>query len=379
MKLKIAIDCRHVQYYKEGITRSTLNLISLLRDEFEFHALLSDKRISVPELERYSNVTRHYLGPASSKLDWLWENYSLVKLLNVLKPDIYHAPCTMGLPLKKIPGIKYVVTIHDLILKYFPSSYPFFGRLKWHIGIRIDFWRADRIITVSQYTKDMLCKQYNVSAENIHVVPHAIAPVFSDRRKEKDAIEQIKMRFGISSDYIMYHGGFRPYKNVSEVIESYNAYRGSGGRLKLCIAGKHNAMFKQFIQPIIDKSPFKSEIHSIGYVPDDELSYLLSGSKCFLYLSKMEGFGYAPLEAMACGVPVLCSKNTSMIENLSDCACWVEDSESPKEIARKISMLVSDPSFGSVLIEKGLKNASRFSKGQNKMDSINAYSSNAVN
>jgi glycosyltransferase involved in cell wall biosynthesis len=225
----------------------------------------------------------------------------------------------------------------------------------------------------------MLCKQYKVLPENIYVVPHAIAPVFSDRRKEKDAIEQIKMRFGIPSDYIMYHGGFRPYKNVSKVIESYNAYREAGGQLKLCIAGKHNTMFKQFVQPIIDKSPFKSEIHSIGYVPDEELSYLLSGAQCFLYLSKMEGFGYAPLEAMACGVPVLCSKNTSMIENLSDCVCWVEDDESPIETARKISKLVSDPLYSGMLIEKGLKNAFRFSNGQNKLDSINAYISDVAN
>jgi glycosyltransferase involved in cell wall biosynthesis len=138
-------------------------------------------------------------------------------------------------------------------------------------------------------------------------------------------------------------------------------------------------MFKQFVQPIIDKSPFKSEIHSIGYVPDEELSYLLSGAQCFLYLSKMEGFGYAPLEAMACGVPVLCSKNTSMIENLSDCVCWVEDDESPIETARKISKLVSDPLYSGMLIEKGLKNAFRFSNGQNKLDSINAYISDVAN
>jgi glycosyltransferase involved in cell wall biosynthesis len=238
MKLKIAIDCRHVQYYNEGITRSTLNLISLLRNDFEFHALLSNRRIPVPELERYPEVTLHYIGPSSSKLDWLWENYSLVKLLSVLKPDIYHAPCTMGLPIKKIPGIRYIVTIHDLIIKYFPTSYPFLGRLKWHIGIRIDFWRADGIITVSQYTKELLCKQYKVLPENIHVVPHAIAPVFSDRRKEKEAIEQIKMRFGIPSDYIMYHGGFRPYKNVSKVIESYNAYREVRRAAKIVHCGK---------------------------------------------------------------------------------------------------------------------------------------------
>jgi glycosyltransferase involved in cell wall biosynthesis len=219
----------------------------------------------------------------------------------------------------------------------------------------------------------MLCKQYNVLPENIYVVPHSIAPVFSDRRKEKDAIERIKMRFGITSDYIMYHGGFRPYKNVSKVIESYNAYRRSGGLLKLCLAGKRNSMFAHFIQPVIDRSPFKHEIHSIGYVPDEELSYLLSGAKCFLYLSKMEGFGYAPLEAMACGVPVICSRNTSLIENLSDNTYWVEDNESTEEIANKIIKISNDSGLSDHLINKGLRIAAEFSDRRFRLGMKNVY------
>jgi glycosyltransferase involved in cell wall biosynthesis len=374
MKIKIAIDCRHVQFYREGITRSTIHLISSLKNEFEFHALLSDPKIPVPELDQFSEVTRHYLGPSWSKLDWFWENYSLVKLLSSLKPDIYHAPCTMGLPLKKIPGIRYAVTVHDLILQNFPSSYPFLGRLKWYVGIRVDVWRADGIITVSHFTKGLLCKQYDFSPENVHVVPHSIATSFTDRRKEKKTINAVRSRFGLESDYLIYHGGFKPYKNVAKVVESYDAYRRSGERrLKLCLVGNINEVFKRHVGPGMDRSPFKSDIVTTGYVTDIDLSYLLSGAQCFLYLSKMEGFGFAPLEAMACGLTVICSKNSSMVETLSDNVQWVEDGETPDEIAKMISMIISNKPFADNLIEKGLINALRYNNHQYMEDMKSAY------
>jgi glycosyltransferase involved in cell wall biosynthesis len=132
-------------------------------------------------------------------------------------------------------------------------------------------------------------------------------------------------------------------------------------------------MFKQFVQPIIDKSPFKSEIHSIGYVPDEELSYLLSGAQCFLYLSKMEGFGYAPLEAMACGVPVICSKNTSMIENLSDNVYWVNDSDSAEKIANKIIIISNNSRLSENLIKRGLRRASEFNEHRFQIGMKNVY------
>jgi glycosyltransferase involved in cell wall biosynthesis len=374
MKLKIAIDCRHIQFYHEGITRSTINLISLLRNQFEFHALLCNRHIPVPELKQFPEVPLHYLGPSWSKLDWLWENYSLVKLLSVLKPDIYHAPCTMGLPLKKISGIRYAVTVHDLILKNFPSSYPLLGRIKWHVGIHVDVWRADGIITVSHFTKGLLCKQYNFSSENVHVVPHSIATVFSDRRKEEETIKAVRARFGLESDYIIYHGGFKPYKNVAKVVESYDAYRRSGeGKLNLCLVGKINDVFNHHVRPCIDRSPFKSDIVATGYVSDGDLSYLLSGAKCFLYLSKMEGFGFAPLEAMACGIPVICSKNSSMVEILGDNVLWVEDGKTPDEIARKIYDITVNNSISENLIEKGLIRASEYNQERFQRDMKNAY------
>ena len=374
MKLKIAIDCRHVQFYHEGITRSTINLISLLRNDFEFHALLCNRHIPVPELEQFPEVTLHYLGPSWSILDWLWENYSLVKLLSSLKPDIYHAPCTMGLPLKKISGIRYMVTVHDLILKYFPSSYPFLGRLKWFVGIRVDVWRADGIITISHFTKGLLCKQYKLSPKNVHVVPHSIATAFSDRRKEEETIKAVRARFALESDYIIYHGGFKPYKNVAKVIESYDAYRRTGeGRLKLCLVGKINDVFKRYVQLSIDRTPFKSDIVTPGYVTDVDLSYLLSGAKCFLYLSKMEGFGFAPMEAMACGVPVICAINSSMIETLGDAVQRVEDGEAPEEIAKKIRDVTVNNALTENLIEKGLAQASEFNHQRFQQEMKNAY------
>ncbi len=374
MKLKIAIDCRHVQFYHEGITRSTINLISSLRNDFEFHALLCNRNIPVPELEQLPEVTPHYIGPSWSKLDWLWENYSLVKLLSSLKPDIYHAPCTMGLPIKKINGIRYVVTLHDLILKNFPSSYPILGRIKWYVGIFIDIWKADEIVTDSHFTKGLICKQYRVPPENVHVVPLSIGTAFSVKRKEKETIKAVRAHFGLESDYIIYHGGFKPYKNVTKVIESYDAYRRTGeGRLKLCLVGKINDVFNRHVQPSIDKSSFKSDIVTTGYVADGDLSCLLSGAKCFLYLSKMEGFGFAPLEAMACGVPVICSKNSSMIETLGDAVQWVEDEESPEEIVKKIITISNNSELSEYHTKKGFDRASEFNEPRFQREMKNAY------
>lgn len=375
--LRVAVDCRHIQYHKEGITRTTIQTLRLLNKEIEFHVLLSDPTIKIPDLDNIDGIQRHYFGPALSKLDWVWENIGLRRCLRRINPDIYHAPCNLGLPLIRLPGIKHIASVHDLLVSYFPSSYPFLGRIKWHAGIRFLVRSADRIITGSEYTSLLLQHHFAINPDKISVVYNPLDPIFRNNTTQNVDSRDILDRYNLTGEYLMYHGGFRNYKDVPRVISLFNKLSPIRPGLKLCLAGTTNAHFARNIEPCIANSPYRSHIVSTGYLSDSELSALLRKASCFVYLSKMEGFGYPPLEAMACGVPVICSRNSSMIETLRDAPIWVEADETPDSVALKVRNVLSDIGLRAGMVSQGLTRAALFTADRFKNGILDVYN-NAI-
>ncbi len=333
--IKIAVDGRVLQHDRAGMSRAVINLIRSLSKYYSFHILLNNPIIGIPELKDIAHL--HYAKPASSILSFFWDQISVISLLKSIKPHIYHAPYNFGLPFIKLSSIKYVLTLHDLIPIYFPDNLSKLEWIQWQMGIRISLITSDCIIADSHYTKSDIINFFPGVRNKINVVYNFIDDIFQNRKSDNDAIAALKRHYKIDTPYIFYHGGFRRHKNVDKLIKSFAVLQKLYNRnIKLCIAGYDDIYFKKIIYPCIHETGMSNNIILTGYIPDEHLVLLLCGAAAFVYLSEAEGFGYPPLEALACGTPVICAKNSSLPELLGDSVQWVTDQDPPEKIAEII-------------------------------------------
>lgn len=361
--MKIAIDFRCAQFGREGLFRAVFSLVEALRDKHKLHLLLTDPKIKIPQLTQDPNLHFHYLSPKSNKLSLLWENTSLVSFLKRERPKVYIAPFNYGLPMRKIQGIIYIAVVHDLIPEIMPNLVSWTELIKWKIGIRTTVKTADFIIADSAHTKSDIIQYYNVPSDKIIVLHYYVDGKPLNVEYPKDAEREILLKYGLNSPFVLYYSGFRPYKNVGKIIQVYDFLRKNYSEdFQLCLAGNIPNKFKKNIYSFLTSAKHQKDIKFSGYVPDNDLLILLKNAGCFMFLSKYEGFGYPPLEAQFAGTPVLCARNSSLIENLNDSVIWVDNNESVEDIAHKLHKLLTISQLRTEIIEKGYKNIKNFSK-----------------
>jgi glycosyltransferase involved in cell wall biosynthesis len=276
-------------------------------------------------------------------------------------PEVLFVPAHV-LP-RAIPK-RSVVTIHDVGFIRHPELYPGFNRLP---GFPSSFprrfldWstrdvvkRASRIITVSEFSKRELVDVYKADPERVFVTHLGIdheryAPVPTE--VSADALQG----FQIPTPYVLYVGRLEHKKNVTTLIEAFTRYkqeRGIGDPLQLVLLGQPGAGHQAIVQAI-QRSPARNEIHEVGYVSEEEKIAFLSGALALIHPSWYEGFGFTPLEAMACGCPVISSHAGSLPEVVGiENALWFSPSD-PEALERCLFHLVEDASLQTQLRERG--------------------------
>jgi glycosyltransferase involved in cell wall biosynthesis len=361
-KLKVAIDGRVLQRGMEGVSRTVLQLLSGLKDKVEFYVILAGSKKQIHALNEIPEIVQYFTGPRNKLLGWVWENFFLPLKLKKINANIYHAPCNTGLPFFRISNIAYVVTIHDLVVDNYPSCATLFGLINWKIGIKNSVNLADRIIADSQCTAKDLVSKHSVRMDKVSVIYPSLNEIFFIHGTTTETSNRLFDFYGIGCPYIVYHGGFREYKDVARVVAVYNKVRKMNSiKLQLCLIGKKNEFFDKFVNSAIEESEYKEDIVLTGFVDDADLIMILKASFVHLFLSKFEGFGYPPLEAMACGVPSVCNSVSSMIEVLEHACMWVKPDESPQSIADKIMLLTKDAVLRNRLIDSGHQTAKKYS------------------
>jgi glycosyltransferase involved in cell wall biosynthesis len=354
--LKIAMDCRVLQNPGGGISRFIMAILMQLKNEFEFHLLFANKN-KVPEvLSNDKQFHIHAMGPTINKTYFIWDHISLPLLLKHIKPDIYHAPANDGLPFFKMRGVLTMVTLHDIIAALYPGDYKFYALFKWHIGIRLAVRRADLIQFDSDYMQKECSRYFKITCRNCVRTHLFVENSFAPQLDKIESKENLFKKLNLRSPYIVYHGGFMAYKNVNQVIRVFEHLRQHQKRdLQLCLVGRLDGHFKKNVESLIQDSPYKSDIVTAGYLPDEDLSILLSYTRCFLFLSAIEGFGFPPLEAMACGAPVVCRQMGSLPECMGEAALWVEENDSIDLIADKVNLVLKDKTASDALKREGEK------------------------
>lgn len=307
--------------------------------------------------------------PGKSPLARLWrEHYLLPRACRKEKVDLLHCPKS-AIPL--FSPCPTVVTLHDLIPLRHPETEKFAARVYWNIQIPIAARRSSFIITDSEHARQEIIEDYQVDPARITAVMLGFNPDMLEKRESRDA-EAVRAKYALPETYILYVGTIQPRKNIDTLIEAY--YRLSGKRAdmpKLVIAGRKGWLYDKLFARI-NELRLTEKIIFTGFVPDEELPYIYDGAKLFVYLSFFEGFGLPPLEAMACGVPVVTSDTTSLPEVVGDAGITVPPSN-VEAVAAAITRLLDEPGYASSLSCLGRKRAELFSWEAAAIETVKIY------
>ena len=255
---------------------------------------------------------------------------------------------------------KKVVTVHDMVYKTFPDTVR--GRTKYMLdtGLKRSMKRADLIVTDSEFSKKEIIKYFPQYESKIRVVPCGV-----DHRRFRpceapERIPEVKKSLEIEGDYFLYVGTIEPRKNLERLITAYASFVKKAGKdsPKLVLAGG-KGWLDQGIYSRVEKLGMAEKIIFTKYVPSEDMNPLMCGALAFVFPSLYEGFGMPPLEAMACGVPVLSSGEASLPEVTGDCAV-ICDAYDDNSIAEGMYSLYSNEELRRELGQKGLERAKSF-------------------
>jgi len=353
--MKIGIDCRELRSYVTGIGRI---LIELLREakkhSKDFNFILFGNQHT--DFLSFKDVFKDYKKVIIKEKSTLWwDQIQLKRAIKKSNIDVFFSPY-YKIPL--LTKTKTILSIFDVIyLLVEPYKNYFRNRLYARNFIKFASKKAKRIITSSNYTKDDLLKVLNLPKEKIEVIYLGVSPKFRIIY-ERDKIESVKKKYRIDKRYILYVGNFRPHKNVERLVNAYNL-------LPEAIKSEHNLVLggeesRKFIR---DNNLIKSSnlqyIVFAGKILDEDLPALYSGADLFVFPSLYEGFGLPPLEAMACGCPVVSSNTSSMPEVLGDSALFFNPYDE-EEMSLAIRQMLEDENLRNNFRQKGLARVKLF-------------------
>lgn len=254
---------------------------------------------------------------------------------------------------------KKVVTVHDMVYKAFPETVR--GRTKFMLntGLKKSMKRADIIVTDSEFSKSEILKYFPQHSGKIRVVPCGVDTEKFRPCDDMERISQVKTSLGIEGDYFLYVGTIEPRKNLGRLIFAYNALaKKLPDAPKLVLAGGKGWLCDDIYAKVTELQ-LEDKVIFTKYVPSEDMNPLMCGALAFVFPSIYEGFGMPPLEAMACGVPVLTTGEASLPEVTGDCAV-ICDAYSPKSIAEGLYRLCRDEKLRLELSRRGLERAKQF-------------------
>jgi len=381
--MTIGIDIRTLlDRHYSGVSAYTFNLINhlLLADQKNRYRLyyncgrdLSDRLPRFPSEKteivstRYSNKLFNYL---------LQKVFHYPKIDSLLKlnarTDVFLAPHINFLALSK--RNKKVLTIHDLS---FLRRGEFFSRRQnfWHrmINVKKLARQFDALVAVSRHTKNDIVELLNYPAEKVRVIYSGIGREY---RPIDNSLElaRVKEKYHLPKDFVLYLGNIEPRKNLVGLIKSYELLRQDSrfDRLKLVLAGATGWRVKEIFLAR-RASKYKDDIIFLGYVDDGDKPALYSSAKVFAYPSFYEGFGFPPLEAMACGTPVVASSASSLPEVLGAAAVLV-DPDNPAALFAAIKEVLTDEKLRMELRRLGIERAKMFSWEKTAQEYLKLFS-----
>ncbi len=238
------------------------------------------------------------------------------------------------------------------------------GIMRFSLTLEDLIKRSSVVLTDSEFTSRELEELGLAEAEKLRVVYPGLHPVFY-QTMDPERARDIRGLFGLEPPYLAYVGNLHPRKNLATLIDAFGILRRRGLPHRLAIIGggglgQMNNQEYSKLERRVEEMGLEEAITFTGYVSDENLPALFSGAEAFVFPSLYEGFGLSPLEAMACGVPVVTSRRSSIPEVVGDAAVYLDEPRDPVEIADRTEELLSSASLRDELVEKGRERVSLF-------------------
>lgn len=367
--MKIGLDARGAIWYRgTGIGTYTYQLVKNLytmdqKNEYRFFWPGDEyKDLDPTEDEIFNSIER-------SK-DKFWEEVHIPMSVEQEKIDIFHVPQNgIGLPLKK--GCLNVVTVHDLIPYIYPETVG-----KGYLKIFLQempriIEQSDLIITVSEHSKRDIKRIFNVPDDKVAVTYEAPESVYQ-KIDDQTAKDFVRERFGIDRPYVLYIGGFSPRKNVKGLINAFYEIQDQIPKeYALVLVGKEARDYDDTAM-LVDALRLKDRVIFTGFAAVPELPHLYNAADLCVYPSFYEGFGLPPLEAMACGTPVITS-NTSSIPEIAGDAALLINPHDMYDLAEKMKQVLNSTAKQKQMQAAGLAQASKFTWEKCARETLAAY------
>ena len=258
---------------------------------------------------------------------------------------------------------KKVLTIHDLVPLLYPETQPSLIEAKiWTLHMKKLVHSFAFLTADSESTKRDIVEHFNVSEERVRVIYPGCNPLFrqvTDRSEKSKMRAMLESRFGFSGPFLLFVGTLEPRKNVERVLRAFAILKSLGYPHKLVLVGKKGWKCESVFRTISGLQ-LSEDVIWAGYAKTEEMVALYNLADVFVFPSLYEGFGLPPLEAMACGTPVVVSNISSLPEVVGD-AGLVVDPLSEEDIAEAILRIVDDAGLAHYLSEKGVMRAKQFS------------------
>ncbi len=304
-----------------------------------------------------------------------WGHYARRNILLPLKLknlglDVVHDLMQEGF-LSFNPPFSKIITIHDLTFLHSLKPASMKGKIYRKLIYSQILKGMDRIIAVSQATERDLVKYFKLPEEKIRVIYEAVDERFKPLGEGE--IAEVKQKYALDFPFILYVGLLMPKKNIPNLIRAYHKLRETDLRHKLVIVGRKVPKTSTAeIFETVDRLNLQRDVIFTEYVPGDDLPGLYNAADLFVFPSLFEGFGLPPLEAMACGTPVITSNVTSLPEVVGDAGITVNPYDADR-LAEAMHEVLTNEGLREEMIEKGLKRAKTFSLEKEARETLRVY------
>lgn len=357
--MKIAVNTRLLLKDKlEGIgwfTYETLSRLVKEHPEDDFYFIFD--RPYAPEYIFADNVTPIVIGPPARHpiLFLIWFELSIPRILKKIKPDVFFSPDGYLSLSTRTPSVP---VMHDLNFEHYPKDLPWLMSLYYRKMFPRFAAKAQRILTVSDYSARDIQEQYHVNQDKIDVAYNGVNPQFSASTPEEK--EATRKRLTDGKPYLLFVGALHPRKNVVNILKAFDAYKSREPEddLQLLIVGE-SMWWNNNMDEAYKSMQFQSEVVFAGRMATGQLRQAYGAAEALLYISYFEGFGIPIVEAFRCHTPVITSNVTSMPEVAGDAALKVNPFNKD-EILSSIQRIRKDKETREELIRKAIKRAVKF-------------------
>jgi len=373
--MRIGIDATIIREEITGTGFYITNLINGLAriDDSNDYFIFGEKK----HLRKYIKTNKKNFKIINKKFSnriirVLWESFIFPIELKKLRINVLHSPNYIT-PLFKL-GFKIIVTVHDLTSLLFPKKHTITKRILLGKMLPLFLKKSDLILADSENTRKDILDLFKIPEDKI-LVTYVSFPDYYNESIDKKESMSILTEYKIEKDFVLYVGMIEPRKNIISLLKAF-VELDKDLKLDLVIVGKKGWYYKEIEHYIlgISKKKLQNKIIFTGYVPEEELKYFYRAASIFVFPSLYEGFGLPPLQAMACGTPVITSNISSLPEVVGNAAIKINPN-SMDELEGAILQLFKDNKKRENLVKKGLLQSKKFSLEKIASDVLFIYNS----